>query len=144
MTEVTRDLILKLSLKKQQIAIVDQEAGIESFGRGMEQGVDSLLIIVEPSYESIALAEKIRYMAEGIGIPRIRAILNKVPSKETEKKMIRTLKEQGIRYLGTMYLDPRVSEEGFEGRPLGESEARAQMRIIARLMLDEAEMGYRE
>jgi hypothetical protein len=37
----------------------------------------------------------------------------------------------------------KVSEEGFEGVPLGESEARAQMRIITRLMLDEAEMGYK-
>lgn len=144
MSDVTRELILKLALKEREIVLVDQEAGVESFGRGMERGVDTLLIVVEPSYESVALAEKIQYMAEGIGIPRIRAILNKVPSGNIEEKMIKTLIEKGIRYLGAIWLNGKVSEEGFEGVPLGESEARAQMRIITRLMLDEAEMQYKK
>jgi CO dehydrogenase maturation factor len=143
MSDVTRDLMMKLSVKERQIVLVDQEAGVESFGRGMERGMDTAIIVVEPSYESIALAEKISYMAEGIGIPRIRAILNKVPSDQVEEKMIKTLIQKGIRYLGAIRLNAKVSEEGFEGIPLGESEARAQMRTITRLMLDEAEMRYK-
>ena len=144
MADVTRDLMLRLSVKERQIALVDQEAGVESFGRGVERGMDTLLIVVEPSYESMALAEKINYMAQGIGIPRIRAILNKVPSEQVEEKMTDTLLKKGIRYLGAIRLNAKVSEEGFEGVPLGESDARAQMRIITRLMLDEAEMQYRK
>jgi CO dehydrogenase maturation factor len=143
MSDVTRELMLKLTLKERQIALVDQEAGVESFGRGVERGMDTIIIVVEPSYESIALAEKISYMAEGIGIPRIRAILNKVPSEQVEEKMIKTLTGKNIRYLGAVYLNALVSEEGFEGLPLGESDARTQMRTITRLMLDEAEMKYK-
>lgn len=142
MSDVTRDLMLKLSVKERQIVLVDLEAGVESFGRGMERGVDTVIIVVEPSYESIALAEKISYMAEGIGIQRIRAILNKIPSVQVEEKIIKTLLKKGIRYLGALPHSGQVSEECFEGMPLGESDAHSQMRIITRLMLDEAEMKY--
>jgi CO dehydrogenase maturation factor len=144
MADVTRDFIIRLTPKDREIALVDSEAGVESFGRGVERGVDTLLIVVEPSYESLALSEKISYMAEGIGIPRIRAILNKIPSVHVEEKIIKDLIRKGIRYLGAVYLDSKVSEAGFEGMPLSESEAKGQMRTITRLMLDEAEMKYRK
>lgn len=51
-----------------------------------KEGVDLVLAVVEPSYEAMALAEKIVFMAEGMGIDRVRAVLNKVLSKEIEKK----------------------------------------------------------
>jgi CO dehydrogenase maturation factor len=140
MAETTKDLIIKLALKDQEIVLTDQEAGVESFGRGVERGVDTLLIIVEPTVESLALAEKIHYMAEGIGIGRIRVILNKIPSEDIEEKIIDALIEKEIKYLGAVYTDPEVSEAAFLGRTIGNSKAREQTRIITRLMLDEAEM----
>ena len=88
MADVTRELMIRLALKEKEIVVIDQEAGVESFGRGVERGVDTVLVIVEPSVESLALAEKIHYMAEGIGIGRIRAILNKMPSENMAKKVI--------------------------------------------------------
>ncbi len=144
MADITRDLMIKLSLKEREIVLVDQEAGVESFGRGIERGVDTVLIIVEPSLESIALAEKIRYMAEGIGISRIRSILNKMPSEGVARKVIQELLKREIRYLGAILIDGQVSEAGFEGRPLGRSDAKKQTETIARLMLDEAEMKYKK
>jgi CO dehydrogenase maturation factor len=144
MADVTRDLVIKLALKDKEIVLIDQEAGVESFGRGVERGVDTVLSVVEPSFESLALAEKISYMAEGIGVGRIRAILNKIPSEEIEEEIIDRLIEKEIRYLGALYMDPQVSEAGFRGIAVGDSKAREQMRTITRLMLDEAEMKYRK
>jgi CO dehydrogenase maturation factor len=37
---------------------VDTEAGVEHFGRGMETSIDSVLIVVEPSFESLEVAQK--------------------------------------------------------------------------------------
>lgn len=142
MADIMRDFICKLSLKEKQILLADNEAGVESFGRGIERGMDTVIIVVEPSYESMALAEKISYMAQGIGISRIRAILNKVPSEQVEEKMINFLIEKEIRYLGSVYLDACVIEECFGGQALGNSNARKKIRTIARLMLDEAEMEH--
>ncbi len=142
MADVTRDLTLRLAPQDKEIVLIDHEAGIESFGRGVERGVDTVLIVVEPSFESVALAETIVYMAEGIGIGRIRAVLNKIPSEPVAEKIISTLRSKKIRYLGAVHTDPEVSAAGFEGRPPGDSRAKAEMEAITRLMLDEAEMKY--
>ncbi len=137
MADVTKELIKKLIIKDKEVVLVDMEAGIESFGRGVERSVDTVLMIVEPSFESIALAEKIAYMAEGIGVNRVRAILNKVPSEGIEEKIIEKLKEKSIKFAGTVYYDARVSEAGFEGRVLGDSKAKEEIRKIARRLLEE-------
>ena len=108
----------------------------------MERGVETALSIVEPSFESLALAEKVSYMAEGIGVGRIRAILNKIPSEEIEEEIIDRLIEKEIDHLGAIYMDPQVSEAGFRGTVIGDTKARKQMKTMTRLMLDEAKMKY--
>jgi CO dehydrogenase maturation factor len=138
MADITRDLMGKLVVKDKEVALVDMEAGIESFGRGVERSVDTIVIIVEPSFESMALAEKIGYMAEGMGIGRIWAILNKVPSDNTGQRMIEELNKRKIKVIGTVYYDPQVSEAGFEGRAPDDSKAMEDVREIIRRMLDEA------
>ncbi len=142
MADVTRDLMLKLALKDKEVVLADHEAGVESFGRGVERGVDTVLSVVEPSFESLALAEKIRYMAEGIGIARIRVILNKIPSEDVEERIIESLSKKEMKWLGAIYVDPRIIEASFLGQAIGKSRAMERMRTIARLMLDEAEMKY--
>jgi CO dehydrogenase maturation factor len=114
------------------------EAGVESFGRGVERSVDTILIIVEPSFESMALAEKIGYMAQGMGISRVRAVLNKVPSDNTRQRMIDKLNQRNIKTIGTVYYDPQISEAGFEGRAPGDSKAMEDMRGIIKQLLNEA------
>ena len=138
MADVTRDLLAKLLVKDREVVLVDMEAGIESFGRGVERSVDTVLITVEPSFESLALAEKIGYMAEGIGVSRVRAILNKIPSEGVGSTIIEELKKKNIRFIGTVYYDLQVSEAGFKGEALGDSEAKQEMKKITRRLLDES------
>jgi CO dehydrogenase maturation factor len=138
MADITRDLMGKLVVKDKEVALVDMEAGIESFGRGVERNVDTVLMIVEPSFESMALAEKIGYMAQGMGISRVQAILNKVPSDNTRQRMIEELNKRSIRTIGTVYYDPQISEAGFEGRAPGDSKAMDDVRGIIKQLLNEA------
>jgi len=137
MADVTRDLIGKLVVKDKEVVLVDMEAGVESFGRGVERSVDTVLMVVEPSFESMALAGKIGYMAGGMGIRRVMAILNKVPSEKVKQRMITELSQKEIKTLGTVYYDPELSEAGFEGAALGPSKAMEDMKEITDLLLDE-------
>ena len=137
MADVTRDFVGKLVLADNELVIIDAEAGVESFGRGVERNVDTVLIVVEPSSTSLALAEKISYMADGMGIRMVRAILNKVASEESRRKMIEALAQKNISQIGTIHLDPRISEAEFAGLALNESQANEEMRDIARRLLRE-------
>ena len=138
MADVTRDLVGKLFLNDKEVVLIDAEAGIESFGRGVERNVDTVLMIIEPSFESLALAEKISYMADGIGVRMVRAVLNKIPSEEFRKKIIEELVRRNVSQIGTVHLDPEVSEAGFEGKALGESKAKEEIKEITRRLLNEA------
>jgi CO dehydrogenase maturation factor len=138
MADVTRAFMGKLLTKDKETVLVDMEAGIESFGRGMERNVDTVLIIIEPSYESIALAGKIEYMADGIGVSKVRAILNKISSEEVERKIMDELEKKEIRSIGTVHLDSRMNEANFEGKALGDSNAMEEVKEIVRRLLVES------
>lgn len=132
MADVARNFTGKLLLKDKEIMLVDMEGGAESFGRGTERSVDTVLIVVEPSFESLALAEKISYMAEGIGVGRVRAILNKIPSEALGIQLVEKLRGKNIQVQGIIYYDPLISAAGFEGKPPGDSRAKEDIRKITR------------
>jgi CO dehydrogenase maturation factor len=138
MADFARDFVARLFLEGKEILIIDTEAGIESFGRGVECGADTVLIAVEPSSESLNLAEKISYMAESIGIKKIRAILNKIPSKKIEKRIMEELEKKGIKIAGSIYLDQQISEASLEGKvPSNHSGAQNAAREIVKRILEE-------
>jgi len=139
MSDITKELVAKLVLKDQEVAIIDTEAGVESFGRGVERSVDTVVVIVEPSFESLIIADKINYLAQGIGINRVRAVLNKIPSKETEEKITAELKKKGVNIIGTVYFDDEISHAGLEGKAIKDLIAKQNIESIkgiVRLLLN--------
>jgi CO dehydrogenase maturation factor len=136
MADLTRKLIGSLVTRNKEIVLADMEAGIESFGRGIEREVDTVLIIVEPSFESIALAGKIKYMADGIGVNKVRALVNKVPSEEIEKHILEELGKKEIISIGTVFMDPRIYDAGLRGGTPGDSDATRAVLGIARCLLN--------
>ncbi len=112
---LTREFLKKLRLKENELAIIDMEAGIEHFGRGLDETIDRVLVVVEPSFDSLAVAEKIKTMASGMN-KRVLAILNKMPSAAITKKITANLHRSEIDILGEIPNDPMVFEAGLEGR----------------------------
>ncbi len=140
---LARLLMLNLQLSDTEIVLADIEAGVESFGRGTERGADTVIAVLEPSVDSLEVAEKIRYMAEGLGISGFRAVLNKVPDGETAELMQDMLAEREIRYLGSLPLSRDVSLHALKGTPLEKTDP-TYLRIeeMLKLFLDENEMDY--
>ena len=77
---LARELLCSLKLRKDEFVIVDSDAGIEHFGRGVEAGCDLILIVVEPSFESIQLSRKIARLAKEAR-KRVFTLANKVDTE---------------------------------------------------------------
>ena len=137
-------LLQRLEPDPRQLVIADQEAGVESFGRGIETACDTVLIVVEPSMESLELAKKIQDMAQGLGIRRVRAILNKIEDPEQAEFMIERLCENDIRYLGALESSRRWRTVNLRGEPLTAEQDDGAVYAVAKNMLDEAQMPYRK
>ena len=120
---LSREFLRKLSLSRDEIAIVDMEAGVEHFGRGVETSIDSVLIVVEPSFESLQLADRINSLSRGIGIDNIWAILSKVPSNGIASKLKCELDTMCIEMIGCIHYDAEIFQSCLEGRSFGKGKA---------------------
>ncbi len=117
---LSRQFLRRLALDEDEIALVDTEAGIEHFGRGVEEGAEAVVAVVDPSYDAIELAAQVHQMALQNHLPGALALLNKVPSEAVRESLERALAARGLRVIGAVRYDPAIAEAGFEGRaPLG-------------------------
>ncbi len=128
MGALARDFLGKLILGDREVVITDHEAGLEHFGRGVESGVDLVLIIVDPSYESVLLAEKIGSMAKGFGV-RTLVVLNRV-TPDVIDEMKRELGKRGMEVSGSIGYDPEVFRACLKGEPLNASLAKKDMAAL--------------
>lgn len=79
---LAKDFLSKLTLRAKEYLIVDTEAGLEHFGRGLEQGVDKIIAVAEPYLDALEMAERIVEFGEKLQ-KKTLLIINKVmPSSE--------------------------------------------------------------
>jgi len=89
-----RTLVNNLVLYKNDELIMDMEAGIEHLGRATSQGVDLMLVVVEPGQRSIDCAHTIIRMCEEIGLKKVVFIANKITGKADEDYIKKALPDR--------------------------------------------------
>jgi CO dehydrogenase maturation factor len=80
-------LMNHLVLARNEVVVMDMEAGIEHLGRATSGSVDALIVVVNPGKRSRVAADKIRQLGRDIGIKNIVVIGNRIKS-EADKIMI--------------------------------------------------------
>jgi len=131
-------LMRNLILKKDEMVILDMEAGVEHLGRKTAEAVDLMIIVVEPGLKSLETAERIKRLANDIGIEKIFCVVNKVSSIEEEEFVKVKLDELGIKIIGSIPRDPAVIKADMEGKALveyPESEALKSIEKISNKIL---------
>lgn len=103
-----------VDLKDNEFLIADTDAGIEHLGRGVDKGCDIILIIVDPSQESLRLARKIKEMADFINKDSYY-VLNKV-DRETEKVLLKYVDKDKV--IAAVPQDKRIFKNGLDGKEL--------------------------
>ncbi len=71
-------LLMHLFVARDEVVILDMEAGIEHIGRGTAMAVDAFIVVVEASRQSIQTGRQIARLAGEIGIKKIIAVGNKI------------------------------------------------------------------
>ncbi|OGW29648.1 MAG: carbon monoxide dehydrogenase [Nitrospirae bacterium GWC2_42_7] len=77
-----RRLLKHLVVERDEIVIVDMEAGIEHLTRGTAGSVDAFIVVVEPGQRSIQTAGVVRDMAKDLGVKKVFVVANKVRGEE--------------------------------------------------------------
>jgi len=113
---LSREFLKKLTLRDDELVVVDMEAGVEHFGRGVDTSIDSVLVVVEPPLESVNVGQKIHELASGIGIKNVWAVLNKVPSEEIATRLKAELERRHIEVVGCIHSDVNIFNSSMEGK----------------------------
>jgi CO dehydrogenase maturation factor len=86
---ILKALMNHLVLARNEVVVMDMEAGVEHLGRATSGSVDALIVVVNPGKRSRVAADKIRKLGHDIGIKNIVVLGNRVRSEE-DKELIRT------------------------------------------------------
>ncbi len=112
---MVRTLVAHLLLGREEVVILDMEAGVEHLGRATASAVDKLIVVVEPGQRSLEVAQKIRHLAEDIGLKNIALVGNKI-RKEADREFLITHMPE-FPFLGFLAYDPKIVESDLSGAP---------------------------
>lgn len=120
-------LLSHLLLQRDEVVIVDMEAGIEHLSRGTARAVDRLIIVVEPGRRSIETARRIRGLAEDIGVNNIAVVGNKIHNQSDREFITSSLPDMA--FLGFIPYDQALVDADLANRPIHESSPQISARI---------------
>jgi len=106
-------LVTHVVLGRDEVVVMDMEAGIEHLGRATAQAVDRLIVVVEPGRRSIDTAEHIRRLASEIHLKRIAIVGNKIRGPKDEEFLRTHLSD--FEFLGFMPYDDSLIEADLSG-----------------------------
>jgi len=106
-----RALLTHTILQRKEVVLIDLAAGVEFLGRASIQGIDALVVVVEPGGRSIETAKNIAQMGKDLGIKYIAAVLNKITEAAQVKAIKLELKNMEI--LAGIKYSPAVQEADF-------------------------------
>ncbi len=117
MGNIIIQFIEHLVLLEDEYALMDMEAGIEHFGRGIDNGVDLILMVAEPSYESLTLTGKVLELGQSIGKP-VYFVLNKV--EDENRELMRKGVCEGAEVICEIPAEGSIRLAGLQGKELSE------------------------
>lgn len=128
-------LISHLLLDRNEVVVLDMEAGIEHLGRATARAVDKLIIVVEPGRRSVETAHTINALARDIGLHNIVVVGNKVRNQAEREFLLSSL--PGFNFLGFIPYDQALVEADIANSPLWDSSPPiiAEVKSIYRALL---------
>jgi len=110
-----KNLVRHVVLARNEVIVLDMEAGLEHLGRGTAMAVDRLIVVVEPGRRSIETAYHIRDLATDIGLKKLSLVGNKIRSEKDKEFLTRQMPE--FQFLGFIPFGGEIIEADLEGRP---------------------------
>ena len=122
-------LLSSLVFRKDDVVVMDMEAGLEHLGRGTASMVDQFIVVIEPGARSVQTYEKVKKLAADLGIHKVRVVANKIRD-DSDREFIRSRIPEAdllgfIRYNGDVIDADRKGLSPYDCSPEALDEIRA-------------------
>ena len=122
-------ILSSLIFRKDDVVIMDMEAGLEHLGRGTASMMDQFIVVIEPGARSIQTYEKVKQLAADLGINKVRVVANKVRDAQDEDFLRSRIPSDAL--LGFIHYDSEVIDADRRGISPYDTSARTVEEIRA-------------
>lgn len=134
---LVKALLRHLVEERDELVILDMEAGMEHLGRGTADHVDTLIVVTDANRKSLEIAGSICRVASTSDIATIGLVGNRVTGPGQEDAIRQFALKNGIRLLALIPFDQQVSDAGVTGSVIDETSSGAfkEIRHLADLLV---------
>lgn len=129
-----KNLLSHILVERNEWVVVDMDAGLEHLGRGTAKNVDNLIVVVEPGIQSLKTAQKIKLLANEIGLEKISIVVNKIREEQDLRLVKENLRDLPI--LGQISFSEKIllaEKKGASPYDLDEKLREEIARVVERL-----------
>ena len=109
-----KSILSALTYRKNDVVIMDMEAGLEHLGRGTAANMDQFIVVIEPGSRSVQTYHNVKRLARDLGIKRVRVVANKVRDERDEQFVRNAIPEEDL--LGMIHYNPEVMDADRNGQ----------------------------
>jgi CO dehydrogenase maturation factor len=126
---MVKRLISHLVVQRDEVVVMDMEAGLEHLGRGTAGMVDRFIVVVEPGARSVQTYGNVVRLASDLGVSKVNVVGNKVRSADDEAFLRGRLPPDAL--LGIIHYNDEIAEADRRGTSPFETSEGAKVDIRA-------------
>lgn len=107
-------VLANLSYRKNDVVIMDMEAGLEHLGRGTAGNMDQFIVVIEPGARSVQTYRNVKRLAADLGVKRVRVAANKVRDSKDEEFIRGTIPPEDL--LGFIHFNTDILDADRQGK----------------------------
>ena len=113
---ILKRIISNLVLQRDDVVILDMEAGLEHLGRGTTSGMDQFIVVIEPGARSIQTYRNVKRLALELGVKQVRVVASKIRDEKDEQFILEKIPAED--FLGFIHYHPSIMEADRLGKSL--------------------------
>lgn len=99
-------ILASLTYRKDDVVIMDMEAGLEHLGRGTAANMDQFIVVIEPGARSVQTYGNVKRLAADLGVKQVRVVANKVRDERDEAFIRANIPAEDL--LGMIHYNPEI------------------------------------
>lgn len=107
-------ILSSLSFRKDDVVVMDMEAGLEHLGRGTAANMDQFIVVIEPGARSVQTYRNVKRLAADLGVKRVRVAANKIRDARDEEFIRGAIPEEDL--LGFIHYNPEIMDADRQGK----------------------------
>ena len=107
-------ILSALTYRKNDVVIMDMEAGLEHLGRGTAANMDQFIVVIEPGARSVQTYHNVKRLAKDLGITRVRVVANKIRDDGDEEFIRSAIPAEDL--LGFIHYNPDIIDADRQGK----------------------------